>query len=214
MLSDELKYLPIKSAFLYLTENEYRLPSGDLYEFGVYNGKSLELIIELEKKYNVLGDGWIVGIDSFQGLPISSDNNFEKFKEGSYKSDFTYTELVVKFFPEPVSIIKEWYKDLTKVHVKDYDMRPAKLIYIDCDIYESAVDALRFMFENKLVQVGTIICYDEFKTSDLFTGEERAHHTIMNTYNCEVEEIWRWKYIDKDLKIPVLQKIFEVTRFN
>lgn len=68
---------------------------------------------------------------------------------------------------------------------------------IDCDLYISSIQALDWIFKNKLAKVGTIIGYDDWWVDScsagagnlhpLDTSEGRAHLEITEKYNIEFE---------------------------
>ncbi len=206
---DELKFPQLQAAVTKMLDDPNDLT--DIYEYGLYEGVSLEKLYELLLKYG-LPYGNIYAIDSFQGLP-SEDSSYEvfpKFKEGSYKSKKSVIELSHYFQRNNIFIIKRWFKDLNKQDVIDFNMKPAKFIHIDCDLYISTKEALSFMFKNKLIVKGSLIAYDEFRSTEKLSGEELAHKLIMNTYNCVCDEVWRFVYRDKTNGQMIVQKLFEV----
>ena len=212
---EDLKFQQLEAACRYMADNKSLLPTyGDIFEFGVYNGASLTKLLKLLDKYQI-NRGIIVGIDSFEGLP-ETDPGFSKFTKGAYKSSKTLEDLTNQFNKE-VYFIKKQFKDLTHLDAAPY--LQAQLIHIDCDLYSSTVDALDFMFKNKLVQPGTLIAYDEFAIDednyiisefDKNKGEVHAHFEIMEKYRCIAKEVWHYIYKDKDLGTPVRQSLFEV----
>lgn len=63
---------------------------------------------------------------------------------------------------------------------------PAAYVDIDCDLYVSTVDVLRWLCEHRLLRVGSVIGYDDwFETPLLAGGESRAHHQAAHRYAIE-----------------------------
>ena len=165
--------------------SNHRNQLSDIYEFGVYQGNSLERIrdrcAELGVEYNGL-----YGFDSFAGLPDEKEGlgKFGGFSKG-YFSD-THLEEVSRLVPTAILIPGFYSESLKDQLVSKHGMKPAKFIYVDCDLYISAYQALDFMFRNGLVKAGTLIGYDEFDSSP-GAGEELAHREILTKYGCKVE---------------------------
>lgn len=157
---------------------------GDVLEFGVYKGDSL---IDIDKwlnkhwlEFRSIGDLQNIKIrydedylaskrffafDSFMGLPFSKDPDKPiHFVEGAYaaseedllcnlkKHGFDISKLVVS---------KGWYhQTLTTSFKSTNELRKASLIYIDCDLRESAIPVFNFISD--LIQDGTVILIDDF----------------------------------------------------
>jgi len=167
----------------------------DAYEWGVYKGESTQLIDNTFYGYQ-FPIRKIFGIDSFEGLP-EEDLNVERFylfNKGMFSD-------VDKIFPLRPNghYIKAWFKDLTKDDVQKYGMQKACFVHIDGDLYISCIDALTFMLENNLIVPGTVIAYDEFKSTETLKsgGESRATFELCDKYKIEMEEFFRNIYFDR-----------------
>jgi len=157
---------------------------GDYYEFGTHEGKSL---ITAYKTLSQVGHYFMLGFmgnskntsvinkrsalsfqcfafDSFEGLPKPTGIDCsEEFFEGDYKGD--YQRLISSIKTENIDmgrvhIIKGWYCDLDYQIKESYNMNKARIIHIDCDLYESTRDALNFC--STLIQDGTVIIFDDW----------------------------------------------------
>lgn len=199
----------------------------DYYEFGLFDGDSFH-----GKVGN--GDyRWCFGFDSFVGLPKEVDGlgkdgslpHAPKETEGVYSlvkgiGDQTYNGSVLySSFDKAVdvltnrflksgdnfSIIPKFYSELTSKDVKKYGMKPAKYVYMDCDLYVSAKDALEFLIQNDLLVAGTIITYDDwnqyisFNYPEFEGGVSKAHKEISEKYNIEWDKfnVCRFRYKKK-----------------
>ncbi len=166
----------------------------DVYEFGTYRGESLRLIEELFYAYQLpLRKAW--GFDSFEGLPPEEEGvpRFYLFAPGMFAD-------VGRLHPtRNATFIKGWFDELTPDHVRRHGMRPAALVHIDSDLYISAVQALEFVFSNNLVVPGTVIAYDEFRSTEdpMAGGESRAHMEVLNKYKVVATEFYRNVYRDQ-----------------
>ncbi|MFN6051708.1 MAG: hypothetical protein ACK47R_12830, partial [Planctomycetia bacterium] len=129
------------------------------------------------------------------------------------------------------SYIRGWFSDLTPEHVKTHNMTQAAFVHIDGDLYISCIQALTFMLENNLIRPGTIIAFDEFKsTSDLFSGgESKAWFELCEKYKIQAREFFRNIYshdrpdverlanhmksqgVKEDLKLPDYAELWQNT---
>lgn len=184
----------------------------DYYEFGVLIGNSLKGNVGNEE-YR-----WCFGFDSFVGLPKEVDGLGEdgslahdpRQTEGVYSlvtgiGDQTHTGEEYSSFDKAVkgitnrllkagdnfNLIPKFYSELTSDDVKKYDMRPAKYVYMDCDLYVSARDALEFLIQNDLLVDGSKIRYDDWNQfsdwnyPEFEGGVSKAHKEISKKYNIE-----------------------------
>lgn len=176
---------------------EIIMPDLDLYQFGVYSGNSM---ISILNTYNINNINYKTfwGLDSFCGIPKEEKEGLRKpeWGEGEFSSlDYLdiqdvnlaskmIKDIVLKHHPESnLEMIVGFYSNL-KFNEK---MLPASYIDIDCDIYSSTIDALTFMYENKLIIKGSIINYDDWEGSSF--GEGRAHIELCEKYSASFKKI-------------------------
>ena len=157
---------------------------GDILEFGVYKGDSLIDIyhwmtthwaefrcigdaqgISIGYDDNFIGGKRFFAFDSFEGLPSSIDPERPiHFVEGAYKSsrDDFVRNLQAHGVDISKFVISEGWYDATLS--QDFKVRnaltSASLIYIDCDLRESAVPVFKFITD--LIQDGTLLLVDDF----------------------------------------------------
>jgi len=167
---------------------ELRIPAinnisfkGDIYLFGIWSGISTRDVSHYlkvtNKEYNK-----IFGFDSFIGFPEERGQDYEvEFNKGDYSSAKLYNtspqqvmDIIYKGVGnDRLKLIPGYYsKSLRKDLVKTENMQPASFIDIDCDLYTSTKQALRFMFSNKLIVSGTIIYFDDWGASLEYQGGE------------------------------------------
>lgn len=124
---------------------------GDVCEFGVFQGGSLEILA----KFNAHKTVW--GIDSFEGLPISCEkDNFHK--QGDF-SETSYEDLKGYFAIQHrnVTLLKGFSPDVFN------GIHPHKkfcYVHVDVNLYQSVKDAIDF-FLPRMVRGGVII-FDDF----------------------------------------------------
>ena len=171
--------------------------SGDIYQFGVYSGVSIHNILEIFNKFRTPIVVW--GFDSFEGLPLETQETIAcpEWNKGEFSTcDYLdvknpqeaadiLTEFLYQQYPDHiVNMIVGYFSDtLPKLDVNKLQMIPASYVDIDVDLYSSTVELWDFMLQNKLIQEGTIVYYDDWK--GLEYGEGRAHKEVCEKYGIE-----------------------------
>jgi O-methyltransferase len=107
----------------------------------------------------------LIAFDSFSGLPkIGNIDKKGPFKKGDYlcsEEKFIETLKDQDLDSERVLIVKGFYKDTLNEEVQEkYGLQSARIIHIDCDLYESAKVVLDFV--TPAIQEGTIIIFDDW----------------------------------------------------
>jgi predicted O-methyltransferase YrrM len=172
----ERKY---EEALRFLTDKHGAAALGDYLEFGVFHGASLTCM------HRALTAGGfnhvrLFGFDSFAGLPAAAEKEDDgAFREGQFTAD---ERLVRRLLTERgvdwkrTVLVKGWFSDtLTEELAARHHIAKASIIMIDCDIYSSTRDALRFCAP--LIQDEAIIFFDDWTTNNLDAknmGEKRA----------------------------------------
>ena len=173
----------------------------DLYEFGVYTGRSMRGIVRALAAANVsYSHFW--GFDSFQGLPKESTKASmtsleygalvkQQWRTGTYNAadaldTHSYAELTDKIAQyigdARVQWVRGYYEhSLTSRLAKEKGMRPALYVDLDCDLYSSTELALDFLARHRLLVAGTILGYDDWTTGGP-GGQQRAHAEVAAKY--------------------------------
>ena len=186
-----------------------------IYEFGIYTGHSVKEIGDW-----LYSAGMVTlhqyCFDSFVGLPfeidaVHSKTNYKDWSEGNFNalaasSSISLHDAIAKVLKKIVSstsypadnihMIPGFFSTSLNPWLKDaMHLTPAAYIDIDTDLYVGAFQALDFMFGNGLVEVGTIVGYDDWCSSQKWTtledGEARAHSEITEKYRV------KWSMITK-----------------
>ncbi len=214
LVADQRKWPQIAAAFHYMLDSgkKYFGELRDIAEFGVYKGRSLQKIINVLEA-NGIPHGNVYGFDSFQGLPKEARHVslFTKFNEGSYKG-FSI-EVLREMFPyHNIYFIKKLYRSLGVLDVVNHTIQKFLFCHLDSDLYVSTYDALTFLFQNKLVDEGSLIAYDEFQScTPMFSGGAAlAHMMISDEFKVEFEEVWHTTYKDKQTEQPIRQNVFAI----
>ena len=171
----------------------------DLYEFGVYTGRSMRGVTQFLAKRNV-SFRRLWGFDSFEGLPLEDLREPSRYtrltqtqwSRGAFNAAdvlhaHTFTELTAKLdayiADKRVRWVRGFFNDsLTSELAKQKNMQPALFVDVDCDLYTSAHEALDWMFQNRLIAPGAIVGYDDWKVGG-DSGEKRAHQEVAARYN-------------------------------
>ncbi|MBP6694998.1 MAG: hypothetical protein KA161_07705 [Saprospiraceae bacterium] len=123
---------------------------GDVAEFGVFRGGSLELLAQLNPGKTV----W--GIDSFEGLPAPTDkDNYHKegdFKEVEYENIKGYFGTMYR----NVNLLKGFSP---AIFLNIDPFKKFCFVHIDVDLYQSVKDGLDYFYP-RMVDGGVIILDD------------------------------------------------------
>lgn len=165
-LTSRERYVMFRQAFMY-TANESVV--GDYLEFGVARARTLIYARRFGEKYLVRGDERgcrYFGFDSFEGFPQPEgiDKVFERFKakEESHDLEIAAKNLKRNFVNmEGIFLEKGFYdQTLTEKFLNDNNIERARVIHVDCDLYQSAIAALNFITD--LIHDGTILLFDDW----------------------------------------------------
>ena len=151
------------------TVRDEKIP-GDLVEFGVSVGNSLEELIEYCEEINL--DINIYGLDSFEGLPELSSHDPHWWQKGQFAAPYEMVSRRLRTDERPhVRLVKGWYSDTLADPGLRQEIGRVAFARVDCDLYQSAVECLDFL-EGRLSD-GAFLCFDDW-TDDPNTGETKA----------------------------------------
>ena len=157
------RYFAFKDAFAYTS---YEKVKGDFLEFGVARGRTIIYSIYHNKEFSSEGGTKFFGFDSFQGFPKPKgvDLIFERFKEGedNFSEKLIQKNLLNHFgINHGVTLVKGFYSEILAGKTpQDFRIKKARVISIDCDLYQSALEALTFC--TQAIQEGTVILFDDY----------------------------------------------------
>lgn len=167
-------------ALVLLRERAAGQSLGDYLEFGVYHGASLACMHRATSELGI-GGMRLFGFDSFQGMPPETEQEEGAgWLEGDYRSRLSFTRRFLRTAEvdlQKVVLVKGWYRNtLTPGLIKRHNLREASIVMVDCDIYTSASEALRFC--ESLIRDNAVILFDDWHSGgDLAArgqGEKRA----------------------------------------
>ncbi len=135
---------------------------GYYFEFGCHGGNTMRLAYD---SFHYLFNWKYVGFDSFEGLPVIMEHDkqeiWEKGKLSTSENDFIKSVVKNGMPREDLITVKGFYDDsLTEELKKKFLPNKAAVIYIDVDLYESAVPVLDWVKD--FLQPGTILAFDDW----------------------------------------------------
>ena len=167
-----------RQALLLLVENNGHQSLGDYLEFGVCHGTSLNCMYRVLQELN-FKDVRLIGFDSFEGLPDSTEVDDKVWKAGAYKTEYEATKKLLSqqgIDWKRTVLVKGWFADTLNQELKQqHEIKKVSVIMIDCDMYISAKQALDFCADLILDQ--TVIVFDDWNSYALAEqnmGEKRA----------------------------------------
>lgn len=141
---------------------------GDYLEFGVATGRSFARAYhEIQRRrayHDVSTPIRYFAFDSFEGLPPSDEEAKPKqYRPGAYavpEASFCANLTAAAVPLDDVVIVKRWYGELGARDKAELGLTRAALVHIDCDLYVSARDVLRFVGD--LLVDGSVVVLDDY----------------------------------------------------
>ena len=136
---------------------------GDYLEFGVWKGKTFRWAHLMKRRYG-LGEMKLWAFDSFAGLPEVGNVADNIWRQGQFACSLPEFQAIVAaagIRRDEYETVQGFYSDSLddKAHAR-FGQRQAAVVYIDCDLYESTRDALRFVARH--LAHGAILCFDDY----------------------------------------------------
>lgn len=155
-------------AFDYINENHV---TGDYHEYGCHSCRTFRMALTEARRHRLETMNFFA-FDSFEGLPQVEEEGMQQWYKGALNtSEDRFLQIVAEhgLYRDRVRTIKGFYNHvLTRDLQKTFKERENKiaLVAVDCDLYKSARDVLRFI--EPLLQKGAVIYFDDFY---LFQGD-------------------------------------------
>ncbi len=143
-------------------------------EFGVFSGKSVNIIADQKT------DKTIYGFDSFEGLP--EDWQGWALQQG------VFSVIRLPKVKNNVKLIKGWFKDTLPGFINEHPDTPLAFLHVDSDLYSSAVTI--FDHFKKHIKAGTVIVFDEYYNYPNWQEHEyKAFKEFREKYSVQYEYI-------------------------
>ena len=150
---------------------------GDYLEFGVYNGTALAT---MHKALRATGHARsrLIGFDSFEGLPaFAATDSGGHWSPGEFASSLEFATRVLDYERvdwSRVTLVKGYFADTCTPEQREVlQLRRASVVMVDCDLYQSTVEALAFAGP-VLAERAVILFDDWYPLADRGMGERRA----------------------------------------
>lgn len=148
MFANSRSIKTLEEHFKIATDN-ITVKDGFIMEFGVFQGRSINMISGYKP------NSAVYGFDSFEGLP--DDWGATVYEKGHFKVDN---------LPEVnpnVTLVKGWYDQtlpkFVEEHKAEFEKNKVALIHIDCDMYSSTKTVFDCL--KPYIVPGTVIIFDE-----------------------------------------------------
>jgi O-methyltransferase len=167
--------------------------AGDYYEFGVHKARTFRMALTAAKFF-AMDSMYFRAFDSFEGLPDFGYIPTKLWTPGSLctsESDFKNIIEQHGVYVERVSCFKGFYHDTLTLELQKNFIEigaPAKMVTVDCDLYDSAKCV--FDFIDPLLQHGTILYLDVF-----FAGFSRTSQGGVRQAFLEFEPKSNFKFL-------------------
>jgi hypothetical protein len=177
LLSYDRKEAMLDTCFQYL---DITCVKGDYAEFGLWKGKNLVRAYHLASRHSTLNNMRFIGFDSFEGIPVLTENQAEAkdFPPGIFAGSYEEVEQTLKagrVDPDRRVLVKGWFADtLTATTREKVQLKSVAIAYVDCDVYESTVPILNFL--GACLADGGVIVFDDWYCfgNDENKGQQKA----------------------------------------
>lgn len=166
---------------------------GDCLHFGVGGGNDFVAFYKCMKQCTKFYRHFYL-FDSFKGLPEPKDTLNGKYRAGKYT--FTKKNLLSRFGREKVSqsdytITEGYFNDTLTADLREkLSLKKAALVLLDCDLYESTMDALKFV--RPYLQEGTIILAGEYFNYRA-NPEKGMASAISSFFDKDKDKLIKWR---------------------
>lgn len=187
---------------------------GAFYCFGVAHGSTVDGLVHGLRNRDMPVPKLHL-FDSFEGLP-EEDEGISRpsvWDSGAYAAPRQKLEGRIQqlgLADDDYQIHEGWFSETLKDElVENGVFAPAAYVDIDADLYNSTRDVLEFFFRHKLIRPGTLIGYDDWGDTELWTaGESRAHKELTEKYGARCAQLFSWG------ERPNIKKLFLVVSID
>lgn len=141
----------------------------DFVEFGVYNGYSFKIWLDI----NQHSDSRFFGFDSFEGLP----EDWQMFSRTMKKGTFDMGGKAPEIDDHRAQFIKGIFQKSLPIFLETFTPKNRLFVHCDADLYSSTLFVLTNL--NALLKPGTILLFDQFSS---VTHEFRAFRDFTQSF--------------------------------
>ncbi len=156
---------------------------GDYVEFGCCGGQTFGMAYQAAQRTGFKGQMW--AFDSFEGLPpaVGQMDEHPVWIEGDMSISLEDFRKAIKTYgikDGEYHTVKGFYNQSLADVDPGREDRPGKIAiaYIDCDLYSSTMDVLRFLYPR--LRHGMILAFDDYYcwSQTAVSGERAASHQV------------------------------------
>lgn len=180
---------------------------GEIAEFGTFTGRSAAAIATAISDWDRLNPSTddqrnrpktLLLFDSFEGLPEAEseiDKDSPHVKSGVWGPGLCHLlsmdglrNVCEQFISaDRIMLFKGWFKDTVPT------IQPGTkfaMLHVDCDLYQSTIDCLEYMFANSMISEGAAIFFDDWNPNRASPthGERRAWSELVERYAIEFSD--------------------------
>ena len=138
---------------------------GDYLEFGVFGGSSLRHAMRCHLRFSSLTphETRFFGYDSFNGFgDVSREDEHPAFQDHNFQTDVNKVRQSLKAMGGNLQwqVIEGFFEQSLKDGPESHGIEQARIVFIDCDLYQSAKLALDY--SAPVLQSGSFIVLDDF----------------------------------------------------
>lgn len=159
---------------------------GDYLEFGVFRGFTFWYAQALAQDMGI-ADMRFFGFDSFRGLPeVAGIDSTGEFSTGQYcfsRQEVEYSLNYMGVDWTRTHLIEGFYEQSLVPALRDtYSMKQCAVAVIDCDLYESTLQTLRWL--HPLLVENSVLLFDDWHNfnDDPNKGEQRAFQEFLDSH--------------------------------
>ena len=174
---------------------------GDIIEFGTMSGNTAvalaQGLADCRRMYRSVKRLWLV--DSFQGLPVAdaaADLASPHVSKGVWApgtavlldAEQLAARMATWLPRDAFTTVSGWFRDID--YRGEFGDAVFSCVHVDCDLYQSTIDALDRLFSQRRVSEGAIILFDDWNCnrSSREFGERKAWAELCEKYRIDCSD--------------------------
>jgi O-methyltransferase len=167
---------------------------GDYLEFGVFSGSSLRHAMRCQQRFDSLSPHPVrfFGFDSFQGFgEVSAEDSHPAFRDQNFVADSSQVRKSLERMGtgQEWTLVEGFFEQTLSEGPQEQGITAARVVFIDCDLYESASQALSYCAP--ILQPGSFIVLDDFfgYRGRRDRGVCRAFDEVVEAHDLDVRQV-------------------------